>query len=96
VFAPSMLLVTEGFSWQEFAVAFVGCVLGITFLSAALSKYFLVRMHAWERVVCVVAGILMVAPGLTSTLIGVGMVVPVLIRQVTGMRRHRHAPATSA
>ena len=32
VFAPSMLLVTAGFTWQEFAIAFGGCVLGITFL----------------------------------------------------------------
>jgi TRAP-type uncharacterized transport system fused permease subunit len=32
VFAPSMLLVTAGFTWQEFALAFGGCVLGITFL----------------------------------------------------------------
>src|SRR6185369_15015031 len=43
VFAPSMLLVTAGFTWQEFALAFGGCVLGITFLSAALSNYFLVE-----------------------------------------------------
>ena len=40
VFAPSMLLVTAGFTWQEFALAFGGCVLGITFLSAALSELF--------------------------------------------------------
>jgi TRAP transporter 4TM/12TM fusion protein len=93
VFAPSMLLVVQDFSWYEFVVAFVGCVLGITFLSAALSKYFLIRMHLWERLVCGVAAFLMVAPGLTSTLIGVAMVVPVLLRQVSGMRRHRRAPA---
>ncbi len=50
VFAPSLLLVTAGFTWQEFVLAFGGCVLGITFLSAALSDYFLVPMRPWERV----------------------------------------------
>ena len=87
VFAPSLLLVAPGFSWEEFAVAFTGCILGITFLSAALSKYLLVQMRAWERVVCAVAALLMVAPGITSTLIGMAMVVPVMIRQIAALRR---------
>ena len=87
VFAPSLLLVTQGFTWSEFIVAFVGCILGITFLSAALSKYFLRRMRVWERWVCGVAAMLMVAPGMISTLIGVAMVVPVLLRHLAALRR---------
>ncbi len=87
VFAPSMLLVTTGFTWQEFAIAFVGCVLGITFLAAAFSNYFIVQMRTWERGVCGVAALLMVAPGITSTLIGLAMVVPVLLRQFASMKR---------
>ena len=30
-------------------VTFVGCVLGIAMLAAALSKFFLVEMQRWER-----------------------------------------------
>ena len=86
VFAPSMLLVTAGFTWQEFALAFGGCVLGITFLSAALSNYFLVQMRPWERWVCAAAAFLMVAPELFSTLIGIAMVVPVLLRHLASMK----------
>ena len=86
-FAPSLLLVAPGFNWMEFWTALVGCILGILFLAAALSKFLLVKMHTWERVVCVVAAILMVAPELISTLIGIAMVVPVLVRQVTAFRR---------
>ena len=86
VFAPSLLLVSPGFTWEEFAVAFAGCVLGITFLSAALSNYFLVKMRSWERWVCAAAAVLMVAPSLTSTLIGIAMVVPVLFRHVASMK----------
>ncbi len=89
VFAPSLLLVVPGFTWTEFATAFVGCLLGITLLAAALSKYLLVRMHTWERIVCVAAALLMVAPELTSTIVGIVMVIPVLVRQVAGLR-HSH------
>jgi hypothetical protein len=96
VFAPSLLLVVPGFTWTEFALAFTGCVLGITFLAAALSKYLLVRMHAWERIVCTVAALLMVAPELTSTIVGIVMVIPVLVRQVAGLRQsHPHGKAAA-
>jgi TRAP-type uncharacterized transport system fused permease subunit len=93
VFAPSLLLVVPNFTWEEFVVAFVGCVLGITILSAALSNYLLVRMHTWERAVCVVAAILMVAPGIPSTATGIVLVLPVLARQIAALRRHRKASA---
>ena len=48
--------VAHGFSWYEFVVAFAGCVLGITFLSAAWSDYFLAKMRVWERWTCAGAG----------------------------------------
>jgi TRAP transporter 4TM/12TM fusion protein len=89
VFAPSLLIMVNGFSWQEFIVAFVGCLLGITVLSAALSNYMLTHMRAWERVVCLVAAILMIAPGIVSTAIGVAIVIPVVVRQVAAVRRER-------
>lgn len=44
-------LVTQGLTWTEFVTAFVGCVLGITFLAAALSNYFLRPMRMWGRLV---------------------------------------------
>ena len=92
VFAPSLLIMVSGFSWTEFVVAFIGCVLGITFLSAALSNYFLTRMRMWERLVCGFAAILMIAPGIVSTAIGIALVMPMISRQVAAAR-HRHAAA---
>jgi TRAP-type uncharacterized transport system fused permease subunit len=88
-----MLLVTTGFTWQEFVIAFVGCVLGITFLAAAFSDYFLVKMRMWERWVCGIAALLMVAPGITSTLIGLAMVAPVMLRQLASVRGRAPAAA---
>jgi len=93
VFAPSLLLMAPGFSWQEFAVAFVGCVLGITFLAAAMSDYLIVRMRTWERLVCAAAALLMVVPGIASTLTGIALTSPVLLRHLTTHRRVRATPA---
>ncbi|RQP17416.1 MAG: hypothetical protein EAS49_10935, partial [Brucella intermedia] len=49
VFSPSLLLVTSGFNWADFLLAFLGCAIGITALGAALSGFFLVRTKAWEK-----------------------------------------------
>ena len=87
VFAPSLLIMVNGFTWQEFATAFAGCVLGITFLAAALSGYLIAPMRMWERALCAGASILMIAPGVVSTSVGLLLVVPVIARQLIS-RRH--------
>ena len=92
VFAPSMLIVTQGFTWYEFFVATLGCLAGITFLAAALSNFFLTPMRMWERLVCAFAAILMITPGIVSTAIGIAIVVPVVLRQVQAVR---HSAATA-
>jgi len=93
VFSPSLLLVTKGFTWSEFAVTFAGCVLGITILGAAFSRWFLVEMTALEQALCMVAALLMVAPGIVSTLTGLLIVSPMLWRHVTAWRTGRPKPA---
>lgn len=87
VFSPSLLLVAKGFTWYDFSVTFIGCVLGITVLAAALSKFFLVEMKRWEQLLCVAAALLLIAPGLVVTLIGAAMVVPVLLRQLAAWKQ---------
>ncbi len=86
VFSPSLLLVAKGFTWYDFTVTFVGCIAGITVLAAALSKFLLVEMKRWEQGVCVAAALLMIAPGLLPTLVGLGMVIPVVVSQLTRYR----------
>jgi TRAP transporter 4TM/12TM fusion protein len=89
VFAPSLLLVTQGFTWSEFAVAFVGCILGITILGAAFSRWFLVEMTTGEQALSVIAALLMIAPDLISTSIGLVLIAPMLIRHLAAWRRAR-------
>lgn len=94
VFSPSLLLVTKDFTWGNFALAFIGCVVGITCLGAALSRYMLAPLKAWEITVLVIAAFLLVAPELYSTLLGFAMIAPVLIRQWSAhMQEKRAAPA---
>ncbi len=95
VFSPSLLLVAKGFTWYDFAVTFTGCVLGITVLAAALSKFALVEMNRWEQTLCVLAALLLIAPGLTPTLLGAALCLPVLLRQITAWRavQRRLVPA---
>lgn len=89
VFSPSLLLVTQGFNWPDFATAFVGCVLGITILGAAFSRWFLIEMTAWEQGLCVVASLLMIVPGTASMLLGLVLIAPMLVRHLAGWRAGR-------
>jgi TRAP-type uncharacterized transport system fused permease subunit len=86
VFSPSLLLVAKGFNWPDFWITFIGCILGITALAAALSKFFLTELEGWERTLCIVAALLLIAPGLIPTLIGVTLLAPVLLRQISAHR----------
>ena len=86
VFSPSLLLVAKGFTWADFAVTFIGCVFGIVALAAALSGYLMAEMKRWERVLCTVGALCLIAPGLKISLLGLLLMLPVLIRQWTTSR----------
>ena len=89
VFSPSLLLVAQGFTITDFAITFVGCVLGIVVLAAALSRFLLVELKRWEQLVCLAAALLLIAPGLWVTIAGAALVLPVLLRHVAALRRSR-------
>lgn len=95
VFSPSLLLVAKGFTWYDFTITFIGCILGIVALAAALSKFFLVEMKRWEQALCLAAALLLIAPGLVVTLVGAALLVPLLLRQLAARRgaATRAAPA---
>jgi TRAP transporter 4TM/12TM fusion protein len=93
VFSPSLLIMVEGFSLANFFLGLFGAVTGILCLSAAFAGYLLVDTRPWERVLLTVAALLLVAPELYSTLIGVALALPVLARHVAAWRREAAAPA---
>jgi TRAP transporter 4TM/12TM fusion protein len=89
VFSPALLVVAKGFTPYDFTITFIGCVLGITCLAAALSKWFLVELTRPEQALCLAAALLMIAPGLMPTLLGAAMATPVVLRQLVAWRRVR-------
>ena len=94
VFSPSLLLVAKGFTFYDFVITFVGCVLGITMLASALSKYLLSELKRWEQLLLMAGALLLVAPGVVSGLIGIAVAAPVLLRQWA--RRGRSAQPVQA
>ncbi len=91
VFSPSVLLVTPGFTWDAFILAVAGMMLGIWMLSAAVSGWLFAPMWKSERLALALAAILLVAPDLTVTLIGLVIIAPVMVRQ--WMNREVAVPA---
>jgi TRAP transporter 4TM/12TM fusion protein len=86
VFSPAMLIVTKEFTLYDFVVTVGGCIVGIICLAAALSDYLLAPMRHWERWLCAAAALLLIAPGLTTGLIGAVLMTPVLARQLAARR----------
>ncbi|MDP2081279.1 MAG: TRAP transporter permease [Pseudotabrizicola sp.] len=93
VFSPSLLLVTDGFTWGSFALAFTGAVLGIIALSAAITNWLMSPLLKIERVLLPIAALLMIAPELISTAMGASILGAVALRQWLGGRPNAAATA---
>ena len=85
-FSPSLLLVTDGFTWGEFWLAALGAMLGIWALSAAFSDWLFGPLFAAERALLAVAAVLLVVPNLGATLIGLALIAPIALRQLVFAR----------
>ncbi len=93
VYAPSMLIVVDNFSWSEFLIATGGATMGVALLGTALIGYMFMPMPWWQRWLTGVAALLIVAPTIVSTLIGAALVAPVLALQFVSSRRMVPRPA---
>jgi TRAP-type uncharacterized transport system fused permease subunit len=91
VFSPALLIVTKGFTWTDFFITLTGCIIGLTLLSAAFSKYMFTDMHTWQRWLCAIAALLFIAPGYQSGLIGLAIAAPAVLSQWFG-RHQRLTP----
>jgi TRAP transporter 4TM/12TM fusion protein len=87
VFSPSVLLVTDSFTWQAFALAVSGMLIGIWMLSAAVSGWLFAPLWRIERLVLSVSAILLVVPNITVTVFGLLISAPVILRQLRVARR---------
>lgn len=81
-FQPALLIVTEAFNIPDFLLATGGAIMGIVALSAAISNWLLGPLTALERALLVIAAVLLIAPDLTATLIGLAIFAIPLARQL--------------
>ena len=86
VFSPSVLLVTQDFTWGAFVLAVGGLLVGIWMMSAAISGWLFAPLWRVERLVLAVSALLLVAPSLTVTLVGLALSAPVALRQWAAAR----------
>ena len=83
---PAMLFIdtTAG----EVILICITSFVGIFAVSSALEGYFLHHMKWYERIVCVVGGLLLIYPGLVTDVIGLGMVAVVLVAQILTRKKN--------
>jgi len=83
VYAPTMLIVLpEYFTYWSFLHVSVSCAIGIMMIATAVSGYFMEPISGFWRWVMAIAGLLMVAPSMSSNLLSVVIAAPVLVLQV--------------
>jgi TRAP transporter 4TM/12TM fusion protein len=88
-YSPALLVVTDEFNWPDFIITFSGCALGIIVLGTALTG-FMLRPLGWiTRGLLVIAAISLVAPGLNSAFIGLGLVLIVVLGQIVSIKNQR-------
>lgn len=83
VYSPALLLVADGFSWQIFAVTFVGALCGIGLIGAAFTGYLIKSMPTWARWYTGAVSLMFIAPGLNTMIIGIILLVPVGLQQLS-------------
>jgi len=95
VYNPEMLL----FGFAEHPIAgvwmMVSACLGITCLAIGVEGFCLVKMFWYERICAIAGGLLLVIPGLTTDLIGLGISIAILFVQIERKKKAKLAAAKS-
>ncbi len=96
-YAPVMLIVLpEYFSWGAFLQVTLTCALGVFVIATAVSGFFLERLAGVWRLMMAVAGLLLVAPSLSSDLLALLVAAPVVIQQMLSRRGDVATPVSEA
>lgn len=83
IYEPALLMIG---SWPAIIGAFITASSGILLFAAGLHGYFITRTTHWQRAVLVVAGLLLIDPGLITDLIGAGLAAVVIVSQLADRR----------
>jgi len=78
VYGPSLLFIGPGF---DIFTSFVSASFGVMALAAGMMGYFVKELNPWERVILVVAALLLIKPGLYTDAVGYVLLAFIYIRQ---------------
>ncbi len=78
IFYPSLLLIGK---ISEILLATLPALIGILFLSVGIIGYFRKEIQWWGRVLLIIGAVLLIHPGITTDLIGIGLGSLILIPQ---------------
>jgi TRAP transporter 4TM/12TM fusion protein len=78
VYEPALLMIGP---WYVTALAFLSAVIGVIILAASLHGYLLDVLSMWQRVALFVPAILLIAPELISSMVGLALLGAVAINQ---------------
>jgi len=79
VFSPALLLIGDPLT---VTLAAVTALVGVVCLAGGLHEYFLLGVaRSWQRVLLIVAALVLIKPGLTTDLIGLAIIAVVLVSQ---------------
>ncbi|HEU4381788.1 MAG TPA: TRAP transporter permease [Hyphomicrobiaceae bacterium] len=93
VYEPALLMIGD---WPTIIWRFILSCVGIGMLAAGLHGYLLRAMSYWERGVAIVAALLLVAPELTTDMIGLTLMVSLVAFQYFGVRVAKPASVGAA
>ena len=97
VYAPTMLIVLpDHFTWASFLRVSLTCALGVFVVATAVSGFFLAEMPRWRRAAAAVVGLLLVAPGWESDLLGLAGTIALALLQRAGPPASAASPRPTA
>ncbi|MGC1497392.1 MAG: TRAP transporter fused permease subunit [Sulfitobacter sp.] len=87
VYSPALLLVADGFTWWLFSITLAGAMMGIASLGVAFSGFLFTPLAKWERWWVALVSFLFIAPGLSTMIIALFAMSPIIARQVLAKRK---------
>jgi TRAP transporter 4TM/12TM fusion protein len=81
IYEPALLMINGWDQWHISLFGFISASIGCISLAAGLHGYLLAPARWWERVVLVIAALLLIAPELISSLVGIALLLGIAAKQ---------------
>jgi TRAP transporter 4TM/12TM fusion protein len=80
IYEPALLMINGWDQWHISLLGFISASIGCISLAAGLHGYLFAPARLWERAVLVVAALLLIAPELVSSLVGLALLATIAVR----------------